>query len=303
MAQSIIKTIVIILQMIKFSHTVFALPFALMAAFLAAHGGKGGFCGWGKLTLIILCMVFARSVAMTFNRIVDARIDALNPRTADRPLPAGKLTAQNAWWFLFACSVLFGVATCLFWKPLGPWFGYGNFWPIALALPVLIFICLYSFTKRFTWASHFWLGASLMLAPVGAWIAICPPDGPVLSPVALVLGLAVLLWVGGFDIIYACQDIKYDQRDGLYSLPARLGVPLSLWISRTCHCLTITALLLIALLVQLGAFYLTAVLLSAVLLIAEHLLVRIGRVKLAFDLNGLVGLLLAAATITDILKG
>jgi len=301
MIKKIFHNIVTILQMIRFSHTVFALPFALIAAFLAPNSGAGGFCGWGKLLLMVLCMVFARSIAMTFNRIVDARLDFLNPRTAHRAIPAGKLTVRNAWVFLFFCSLLFAFSAGLFWKPLGPWFGYGNYWPTLLAGPVLIFICLYSFTKRFTWAAHFWLGASLMLAPVGTWIAISPPYGPLLSPSALVLGAAVLLWVTGFDIIYACQDVEVDRRDGLYSLPARLGVPLALWISRTCHGLTVTALLLLALTAPLGQIYLGAVVLTALLLLTEHLLVGAGRVKLAFDLNGPVGILLAAAVIADIL--
>jgi len=304
--------LILILRMIKFSHSVFALPFALMAFFLAGNSGTGGFPGWGKLFLIIWCMVWARSAAMTFNRIADVFIDSRNPRTASRALPGGLLTIKQACRFLFICSFLFVGGTYLFWRPIGlgsqtgPWFGYGNFWPLALSLPVLFFICLYSFTKRFTWLSHFWLGASLMLAPVATWIAVSAPDGPFISDKVIILGLAVLLWTAGFDIIYACQDIQVDRRDGLYSLPALLGIPTALWISRTCHSLAITLLLLLALRASLGRIYLTAVIVAAVLLLIEHLLVRNGKmthIKIAFGtLNGLVSLLLAAATICDIMS-
>ena len=117
----------------------------------------------------------------------------------------------------------------------GDWLGYGNYWPTILAAPVLVFICMYSYTKRFTWASHFWLGASLMLAPVAAWVAVSPPEGPAVAATPVVLGIAVLLWTAGFDIIYACQDIEVDRKEGLYSLPARLGQPGALWVSRLCH--------------------------------------------------------------------
>lgn len=290
--------LVTILRMIKFSHSVFALPFAVMAAFLVGRDGEPGFCGWGKLGLIVVCMVAARSVAITYNRIVDARLDARNPRTAGRAIPAGQVTARKAWWFLYGASLVFGMGTFLFWV------GYGNYWPGALAFPVLLFICFYSLTKRFTWASHFWLGASLMLAPVGVCVAVSPPEGPVFTLPVMVLGGVVLLWTAGFDIIYAFQDIEVDRRDGLYSIPARLGEPLALWISRTCHSLAVTLLLLLAMIVPLGRIYLAAVGLAALLLLAEHILVRGGEtrhMKIAFGtINGLVSILLAAATILDI---
>ena len=301
-----LSNIAVILRMIKFSHTVFALPFALMSAFLASNGGRGGFCGWGKLLLIVLCMAFARSAAMTFNRIADARIDASNPRTADRAIPAGKLSVKKALWFLYACSFLFAATTYLFWKPLGPWFGYGNYWPMALAVPTLFFICLYSFTKRFTWASHFWLGASLMLAPIGAWLAISPPAGPAISLQSLTLGAAVLLWTAGFDIIYACQDQQYDRQEGLYSIPANLGMPPALGISRLCHSLAVMLLLTLALTAGLGWAYLSAVLVAAILLVVEHILVRRGRmehIKIAFGtINGIISITIALAAIYDIMN-
>jgi 4-hydroxybenzoate polyprenyltransferase len=294
-----------ILRMIKISHTIFALPFAVMATFLAANAGQGGFCGWQKLTLIILCMVFARSVAMTFNRIIDAKIDARNPRTQNREIPTGIITKKQAWIFLIICAIGF-IATCaLFHKPLGHLFGFNNPWPLRLALPILIFICLYSITKRFTWASHIWLGASLMLSPIGAWIAISPPTGPVIALPAILLGLAVLLWTAGFDIIYACQDLEIDRRDGLHSIPAQLGTTLALWISRTLHSLSITCLLILGLKTQLANLYFCTVLAVALLLTIEHLLVRnanMTHITIAFaTINGLISILLATAAIIDIL--
>jgi 4-hydroxybenzoate polyprenyltransferase len=297
--------IITILRMIRFSHTVFALPFAVLAAFLAGNDGIGGFCGWEKLILVVLCMVFARSAAMTFNRIADAQFDRRNPRTADRAIPAGQITKTNAWLFFAACAVLFIATTALFYFPIAGAFGFENPWPLIFSIPVLIFICSYSYTKRFTWASHFWLGASLLLAPVGAWAAVSPPVGPVTSLPVWLLGGAVLLWTAGFDIIYACQDIEVDRREGLYSIPAKLGGPQALWISRTCHSIAITLLLLVAVYAQLGKVYLTAVIITALLLAVEHYLVRqarMTRIKLAFaTINGTISILLTAAAITDIL--
>ncbi len=291
--------------MIRFSHTVFALPFALLGAFLAGEGGTGGFPGWGKLGLIIWCMVCARSTAMAFNRLADRRIDARNPRTAGRELPTGKITPRQAKWFLWACSLGFGIGCSLFKYPLGPWFGYGNIWPVAFAAPVLLFICLYSLSKRFTSASHFWLGASLGLAPMAAWAAISPPQGPVVAGPGVVLGLAVLFWTAGFDIIYALQDVDVDRREGLFSLPARFGVTEALWTSRLCHSLTITCLLLLVRLTALGGLFTAAVMVTAGLMLIEHGLVRGGRTSrmaLAFGtINGIISLLLAAAGIINLL--
>jgi len=294
-----------LLRTIKFSHTLFALPFAVMAAFLAGAAGQPGFCGWQKLILIIWCMVAARSVAMTFNRIVDADIDRRNPRTATRPLAIGQVGRKTAILFMGIFSALFTAAAALFWKPLGPWFGFGNYWPAVLALPVLLFICLYSLTKRFTWASHFWLGAALMLAPVGTCVAVSPPLGPVITPAVLILGGAVLLWTAGFDIIYACQDVQVDRRQGLHSLPAKLGIAAALWISRACHAAALMMFLLLTIQPQLDIIYRAALAVTALLLLCQHLLVRRGRmthINIAFGtINGLVSVLLAAAAICDIL--
>ena len=294
-----LSKLTMLLCMIKFSHTVFAMPFAVLATFLAANGGEGGFCGWGKLGLIVLCMVCARSVAMTFNRLADVKIDAANLRTAGREIVTGAISSRLAWLFLLVCAAGFVLSTACF------RIAYGNSWPLYLSVPVLGFICLYSYTKRFTWLCHFWLGASLMLSPVSAWVAVCPPDGPVLSAASLILGGAVLFWTAGFDIIYACQDIEVDRRDGLYSLPSRLGAPTALWISRTCHSLAVMLLLLLSFEAGLGSVYLGAVVTVAILLVCEHLIVRGGRMKhitMAFaTINGVISILLALAAILDIM--
>ena len=283
-------------EMVKFSHSVFALPFALIATFLAGRNIEGR--DWphpGQLILIIVCMVAARSVAMTFNRIVDAAIDARNPRTAARPLPAGRLSRAAAWTMLALSAVTFGIA-CLGFHAF-----YANTWPLVLSGPLLLFLGGYSFTKRFTRWCHFYLGAAIACAPVAAWIAIDP--GSVGMPALLLMG-AVGCWIAGFDIIYACQDIDVDRRDGLHSLPSRLGPAPALWIARACHGLAVVGLIALGVVEQLGAIYATGVLLAAILLIVEHAVVKPGdyhRVNLAFfTLNGVVSLVLAGAAILAI---
>ena len=297
--------IITILGMIRFSHTVFALPFAILGAFLAGQGGLGGFCGWQKLLLVVLCMVWARSTAMAFNRIADAAIDGRNQRTAAREIPTGKVSRTWAWWFCGLCAVLFAGTTVLFWQPVGGVFGFGNHWPLVLSGPALVLICSYSYAKRFTWASHFWLGASLMLGPVGAWVAVSPPEGPFTAPVVWALGGAVVLWTAGFDIIYACQDVEVDRREGLFSLPARLGPPLALWVSRTCHSLAVTLLLLVGMLGGMGSIYLAGVGAAGLLLVAQHWLMRKGQmqhIKIAFGtVNAMVSIVVGAAGVLDIL--
>ncbi len=292
--------------MIRFSHTVFALPFAVLGAFLAGNGGQGGFCGWEKLLLIVLCMIFARSVAMTFNRIADREIDRRNPRTADRSLPQGNISPRQAWGFLGICSGLFLASTGLFWKGIAGWFGFGNVWPFAFSIPVLVFICSYSYAKRFTRYCHFWLGASLMLAPVCAWGAVSPPEGPVSSFAVWILGVAVLAWTAGFDILYSLQDIAVDQKEGLYSIPAKMGIAPSLWISRVCHGVSILLFFWVWELADFGVLYLFAVSAASVLLAWEHWLLRTnpsGWIGILFGtVNGMVSILIAGAGIADILR-
>jgi 4-hydroxybenzoate polyprenyltransferase len=294
------RRIRLFLELIRFSHTVFALPFALLSAVLAWQSPGAAF-RWTDLIGIILCMVFARSAAMAFNRLADRRFDAENPRTAGRHLPAGLLTASAVVIFLVLCVVGFFASTLLFLLAEPP-----NWWPLYLAGPVLLFIGGYSLTKRFTAVAHFWLGASLMLAPVAAWIAI---RGPVDLAAPAVLGLAVLFWVSGFDILYACQDVDVDRRLGLRSVPAALGVPGALRVAATCHALT--AALLVALYfvapAVLGAVYLIGVGAVIVLLAHEHWLVRpddLSRVNRAFfQVNGVISVGLFLLVILQVAVG
>jgi 4-hydroxybenzoate polyprenyltransferase len=267
-----------LLELIRFSHTVFALPFALLSAALAWRA-EGAF-RWLDLLGIVLCMVFARSAAMAFNRLVDRRIDAANPRTAARHLPAGTLRIGTVVLFTVLTSAAFLASTLLFTNP----------WPLYLGGPVLLFILGYSLTKRFTSLAHFWLGASLMLAPVAAWIAV---RGLVEMQTPLLLGAAVLFWVSGFDILYACQDADFDKSAGLHSVPARYGVRTSLRIAAACHAVMFLVLVALGFVnPYLGWVY--AVGLAAVggLLVYEHRLVRpddLTRVNAAFfQVNGVI---------------
>ncbi|MCI0683066.1 MAG: putative 4-hydroxybenzoate polyprenyltransferase [Gemmataceae bacterium] len=266
-----------ILALIRFSHTLFALPFALFGAVLAWH--KKGAFAWIELAGILLCMVFARSAAMAFNRLADRRLDAANPRTASRHLPAGQLSVGAVRLFTLTCSVAFVAAAFLFYRADPP-----NPWPSYLAAPVLVFICAYSYTKRFTALAHFWLGASLLLAPLAAWIAILGLDD---LHIPLTLGGAVLFWVAGFDIIYACQDADFDRRAKLHSVPATIGVGPALRVASGCHVVMLGLLAALYFLANppLGIVYLAGISAVAALLIYEHAMVSpndLTRVNQAF---------------------
>jgi len=284
--------------MIKFSHSVFALPFAILAMFMAGRSLPGGHPTVGQGMLIVACMILARSVAMTFNRLADAAIDARNPRTRSRPLPAGRISPRAARVFLGACSCGF-VVSCG-----GFWLLDHNLWPLALSVPVLLLLCGYSYTKRFTRWSHFCLGFAIGASPMAAWLAIHPAS---LGWPAVVLMGAVLFWIGGFDIIYACQDVDVDRRQGLHSLPARMGPARALWLARLSHLLAVALLLLLWRVGDLGTLYLVGVGAVALLLLIENSLVRandLSRVNLAFfTVNGAIGVLLGLAGVTDVLLG
>ena len=283
-----------LLEMIRFSHTIFALPFALLSAALAWRDEP---FRWLDLLGILLCMIFARSAAMAFNRIADRRIDALNPRTEKRHLPAGSLSLRAVAFFTLACSLGFVGSTLLFQLREPP-----NPWPIYLAGPVLAFICAYSFTKRFTVLAHFWLGASLMLAPLAAWIAI---RGITDLATPLTIGGAVLFWVAGFDILYACQDAEFDRKAKLSSIPARIGIRASLKVALACHIVMIGMLLLLAFVSpHLSTIYLIGLGTIAVLLAYEHWLVRpddLTRVNKAFfQVNGIISMGLLALVLVQL---
>lgn len=280
--------IAIILEMIKFSHTVFALPFAVMSAFLAA----GGMPSVRKLFWIVMCMVGARSAAMSFNRIVDAGYDAQNPRTSGRAIPAGKLTRAETAAFMLVMTGLF-----LFSAYMLSWLAF------MLSPAALVVIFGYSYTKRFTDYSHFVLGLALGIAPVGAWIAIKEE----FHPIALLLGLAVVLWTAGFDLIYACQDIESDRRTGLRSLSKRLGPTGALVLSAILHAAMIGVLIAILYVAELGKVFLGGIFLVAALLAYEHSIVKpndLSRIDAAFfNVNGAVSIILMALTIADIMAG
>jgi 4-hydroxybenzoate polyprenyltransferase len=273
-----------LLELIRFSHTVFALPFAFIAAMLAWQDEPFRVL---DLVGIVLCMVFARSAAMAFNRLADQDIDAKNPRTAGRHLPAGLLSRGTVMAFLAACSLGFFGSTLLFAlrEPRNPW-------PAYLSVPVFAFILGYSRAKRFTSLAHFWLGAALMLAPVAAWIAI---RGPVALEAPLILGAAVLFWVAGFDVLYACQDAAFDRAEGLHSIPVKLGVRGSLRLAAACHAVMFALLVLLGFAAEhLGSIYFAGLSLIGVLLIYEHLIVSpddLSRVNRAFfQVNGVISI-------------
>jgi 4-hydroxybenzoate polyprenyltransferase len=282
----------LMLEMIRFSHTVFALPFALLAAVMAWREGDIVW-RWQDLTGVVLCMVFARSTAMAFNRLADRRLDAQNPRTSSRHLPAGLLSVGGVTAFAVVCAAGFVASTLLF---------LPNRWPLYLALPVLGFLCGYSFAKRFTALAHFWLGAALGMAPLAAWLAV---RGELSWP-PVVLGAAVMFWVAGFDIIYACQDVEYDSQTGLHSMPARLGVVKALRLAAACHLLTVLALVALPCVYpQLGWIYQAGILAVGVLLAYEHRLVRpddLARVNVAFfNVNAVVSVGLFVVGVADLL--
>jgi 4-hydroxybenzoate polyprenyltransferase len=294
------------LELVRFSHTVFALPFAAMAALVAvAWGGDGRIVPAEPATWlrpaagILVCMVSARTAAMAFNRLVDRAIDAANPRTASRHLPRGDVTGGQVLGLVAASSAVFVAATLLF---------LPNWLPLALACPVLAWLLGYSYAKRFTSLAHVWLGAALGLAPVAAWIAlrgeILLRDPADVLPAAI-LGLAVTAWVAGFDILYACQDAGFDAAHGLFSIPARLGVPRALRLAKWLHAATLVLLALLPVAVpELGRIYWGSWVLIAGLLVWEHALVRpddLSRVNQAFfTANAAIGLVLLAAIAADL---
>jgi len=264
---SITRNIRTTLEMIKIEHTLFALPFALLGAILAARGLPTAV----QIVWITLAMLGARSTAMAFNRLADKDYDARNERTKTRAIPAGTLSVVFVWIFTIVAAGLFLLAAAML-NRLTLWLS-----PIALAS-----IVLYSYTKRWTALSHLVLGWCLSIAPTGAWIAV---RGAIDSPVPLLLSLVVMLWTAGFDVLYACQDYDFDRREGLYSIPARFGIARSLWISRLLHVGAFAALLALYFLANLGMLTLAGVIATGALLVYQHTLVRaddLSRLNAAF---------------------
>ena len=266
------------LAMIKFEHTLFALPFAFLGAILAANGLPE----WRQILWITVAMFGARSAAMTFNRIVDRDIDAKNPRTAGRELPSGKLSVGFAWAFLYVSIGVFLLAS------------YSLNW-LTFALSPVALICVlgYSYAKRFTAAAHILLGLALAISPSAAWIAV---RGSLSDEVPLLLSLMVLMWTAGFDVLYACQDFEFDKRSGLYSIPARFGIAQSLWIARLFHFQAFIVLLILYLVSGLGFLALGGVVAVGLLLVYQHTLVKandLSKMNAAFfTTNAFVSILL-----------
>lgn len=278
-----------LLEMIKFSHTVFAFPFALMGVVLASLANHRA-PTIGQVFWVCLAMAGARTFAMGLNRIIDARIDAENPRTAERHLPAGKVAMGEAWLLVLGALALLLLAAWML-NPLC----------LKLAPVAIFFLVLYSYCKRFTALAHVVLGLCLAAAPVGAWIAV---RGDIGWPV-IVLGLAVLFWVAGFDVFYALQDYEFDRDKGLYSIPARFGVERSFLVARIFHAVMLGLLLLLLFSEGLGLIYFLGVLVVAALLVYEHLLVRpddLSRLDAAFfNMNGYISVTIFLFTLTDAL--
>ncbi|WP_231683420.1 UbiA-like polyprenyltransferase [Phosphitispora fastidiosa] len=281
-------------EMIKFEHTVFALPFALMGAFLAKRNFPTGY----ELLWITLAMVGARTAAMALNRLIDRHIDARNPRTAGRHLPKGILSVAEVWVYVALSWALLLIAA---WQlnPLDL--------PVPLTvklMPIAVLVLtLYSYTKRFTWACHLVLGLSLGLAPVGSWVGVA---GRVELP-AVILGFVVIAWVAGFDMIYACQDYEFDRKEGIHSVPAIFGLKWALVFSGLLHVLTIVLLVWDGLLLGMGYFYWLGIILAAGILIYEHSLVTptdLSKLDAAFfNMNGILSVMLFVFTFADIIFG
>ena len=288
---------------IKLAHSVFALPFAVLGAFLVAPRGASGAIDWATfawmLAIVVACMFFARTWAMLFNRIADASIDAANPRTARRAIPAGRISRRSAWAVALGAAACFVAAASLF------GLSFSNWWPAILAVPVLLWIAFYSLTKRFTALCHVFLGGALAASPLAAAIAV-GPDLLTSTPAVWLLALMVLLWVAGFDVIYALQDLDFDRERNLHSIPAALGWRGAAWISRALHAGALVALVCAWRAdARLGATFGAAVAAVGLLLAAEHIvLARRGKAGLDmafFTLNGIVACALGAAGVIDLL--
>ncbi len=282
-----LKKIKIILEMVKFEHTIFALPFAFTGALLAANGIPS----WRTILWIAVAMFGARSAAMGFNRWADRKIDAENPRTKTRALPMKLVTPAQVIVFTAVSSALLVFAAFMLNRL--------SFFLSPIALAVVFF---YSYTKRFTFLSHAFLGLAICLSPVGAWIAVTGK----IEPPALVLGAAVLFWLFGFDVLYALQDMEFDRTAGLHSIPQRFGIRRSLWISRSAHAVTMAALFWLSFILSLGWLYLAGVLIALCLIVYEHTLVKehdLSKLNIAFfNMNGYISVTVFLFTLMDRLR-
>ncbi len=273
-------------EMIKFEHTLFALPFAYLGAFLAA----GGVPSVSKLVWITLAMIGARTAAMSLNRLIDRHIDARNPRTAQRALPAGQLRVKEVYLYTVLSFLLLGYSAYKL-----------NYLALMLMPIAVFFLVLYSYTKRFTWACHLALGISLGLAPAGAWIGVTGHWA--LTPI--LLGLGVVTWVAGFDVVYACQDVEFDRKEGLHSIPAIFGVQRGLEISSFLHMLAPLFFIAVGVVMSMSWLYYVGVGIAVILLFRQHRIVTVddlSKIGVAFfDLNGYLSILLFVFSIMDLI--
>lgn len=283
------KKIRLFLKMIKFEHTIFALPYAYIGMIMASFYKYGTWPGWLTFFWITMAMVGARSAAMALNRLIDKQIDAKNPRTAERELPRGAVSSLETVVFIVGSFMLLGISAWML-NPLA-------FYLIPVAVAVLV---LYPYTKRFTWACHLVLGIADGLAPLGAWIAV---TGRFDMP-GILLGGAVAVWIAAFDIIYASQDVEFDRKEGLCSIPSRFGIARGLWISRLLDMLTVVLFLLIPQFVSLGVIYYIGIAAVALLLVYEHMIISpndMSKINIAFfKVNSIIATVAFIFTLTDI---
>ncbi|TNJ67451.1 4-hydroxybenzoate octaprenyltransferase [Paenibacillus hemerocallicola] len=279
----------IFLEMIKFEHTIFALPFAFMGALLGSVVRFDALPTWPQIGWIILAMVGARSAAMGLNRLIDKAIDKKNPRTANRAIPAGLLSSIEVLLFIILSFVL------LFWAA-------ANLNPLAMKLlPIAVFMTvIYSYTKRFTWACHLILGLTIALAPLGGWVAVTGN----IDWAAIVLYISVAFWTAGFDVIYACQDADYDRKEGLHSIPSRFGIGRALLLARLFHVMTAIGLMSLFLMTELSWWYLVGLLVSYAIMFYEHYIVSpndLSKLNTAFfTMNGVLSVVVFSFTFIDL---
>ncbi|WP_010273860.1 UbiA-like polyprenyltransferase [Paenibacillus senegalensis] len=285
-----LRKVSIFMEMIKFEHTLFALPFAYMGALLGAFVMFGEFPTWAQIGWITVAMVGARSAAMGLNRVIDRVIDKKNPRTAGRAIPAGLLGSKEVYIFIAVSFVLLFIAA-------------SQLTVLAMQLlPVAVFfLVIYSYTKRFTWACHLVLGMTIALAPLGAWVAVTGE----INWTAMVFYIAIALWTAGFDIVYACQDLEFDRKEGLYSIPSRFGLSASLWIAKIFHFVTAIGLFALFFMIDaLGWWYFAGLVIACVILIYEHAIISprdMSKVNVSFfTMNGALSVVMFCFTLIDL---
>lgn len=284
-----ISKVKIFMEMIKFEHTIFALPFAFMGAMLGSVVVAGALPSWAQIGWIIVAMVGARSAAMGLNRLIDAKIDKKNPRTAGRAIPAGKLSVAEVIVFVIISFIFLFIAAYQL-----------NTLAMQL-LPIAVFMLVfYSYTKRFTWLCHVFLGLTIGLAPLGGWVAVTGQ----IDMVAIIFYFSVALWTAGFDIIYACQDIEFDRKENIYSIPSRFGLAKGLAIAKTFHAITAAGLFSLVFLTDLSWLYVVGTVIAAAILFYEHRLVSpndLSRLDAAFfTMNGTLSVVVFAFACIDL---